>query len=53
MAERDNEGKALDAALAYDRSDRLELRRSVMTRSAQFVVPQPSDNVIELRRAGA
>ena len=42
-----------DAALAYDRSDRLELRRPVMTRWAQFVVPPPSDNVIEIRRAGA
>jgi integrase len=42
-----------DAALAYDRSDRLELRRPVMERWSQFVVPPPSDNVIELRRAGA
>jgi integrase len=42
-----------DAALAYDRSDRLELRRPVMTRWAQFVLPPPSDNVIELRRTGA
>ena len=45
-----------DAALAYDRSDRLELRRPVMTRWAQFVLPPPAaDNVIELaeRRAGA
>jgi integrase len=39
-----------DAALAYDRSDRLELRRPVMTRWAQFVLPPPSDNVIELRK---
>ncbi len=42
-----------DAALAYDRSDRLELRRPVMERWSQFVVPPPSDNVIELRRTGA
>ncbi|MGO8841958.1 MAG: hypothetical protein ACLQF1_12745 [Methyloceanibacter sp.] len=41
-----------DAALAYDRSDRLELRRPVMTAWSQFVIPPPSDNVIELRRAG-
>jgi integrase len=42
-----------DAALAYDRSDRLELRRPVMTRWAQFVLPPLSDNVLELRKAGA
>jgi hypothetical protein len=42
-----------DAALAYDRSDRPELRRPVMTRWAQFVLPPPLANVIELRRAGA
>jgi integrase len=41
-----------DAALAYDRSDRLDLRRPVMERWSQFVIPPPSDNVIELRRAG-
>ena len=40
------------AALAYDRSDRLDLRRPVMERWSQFVIPPPSDNVIELRRAG-
>jgi integrase len=39
-----------DAALAYDRSDRLDLRRPVMERWSQFVIPPPSDNVIELRR---
>ena len=42
-----------DAALSYDRSDRLELRRPVMERWSQFVIPPPSDNVIELRRGGA
>ena len=40
-----------DAALAYDRSDRLELRRPVLQRWADFICP--ADNVVELRRAGA
>jgi hypothetical protein len=41
-----------DASLAYDRSDRLELRGPVMERRSQFVIPPPTDNVIELRRTG-
>ena len=41
-----------DAALAYDRSDRLELRRPDHgQRWADFICP--ADNVVELRRAGA
>jgi len=31
----------------------LDLRRPVMEWWSQFVVPPPSDNVIELRRGGA
>ena len=41
------------AALSYDRSDRLELRRPVMTKWANYATGEAGDNVIELRRTGA
>ena len=34
---------------AYDRSDRLELRRPVMARWAQFITDTAASNVIQLR----
>ena len=40
-----------DAALSYDRSDRLELRRPVMTAWANFVCAADADNVVPLRAA--
>lgn len=41
-----------DAALSYDRSDRLVLRAPIMQSWADFVCGETGDNVIELRRAG-
>jgi integrase len=40
-----------DAALAYDRSDRLDLRRPVLAAWADYVTGETADNVVELRRA--
>jgi integrase len=42
------------AALAYDRSDRLDLRRPLMAQWAAFLGgPATGDNVVELRKSGA
>jgi integrase len=38
-----------DAALSYDRSDRLELRRPIMTAWASFVTGSDASNVVPLR----
>jgi hypothetical protein len=41
------------AALAYDRSDRLDLRRPVTAQWVAFLgEPATGDNVIELRKSG-
>jgi hypothetical protein len=42
-----------NAALSYDRSDRLELRRPAMERWGRYVTGEAGDIVIELRKIGA
>ena len=41
-----------DAALSYDRSDRLELRRPVMARWANYICPSDADVVPFAAAAG-